>query len=331
MDFDQITAITNPVKAGFFVLLLCGFLISSCNLGSNKVSYSAVVKVNEHELNAKEFSELLARQLKSLDSLSAKDPNNLQRLKEEIVRNFILQSILVDYAKVLKIEVTSQEVDQEVNSIRSSYPDDLAFRRVLAQEELSLSDWKKSLASSLLTKKVFAKIGEKIQKPTEQEIKKYFDENKDRFRRKERILLRQIVTDDLTKAQSIRDELNKNADFVQLANKYSVAPEGKSGGLVGWVEKGSVDIFDKAFSLSLGATGPVLESSYGFHIFKVERKSPAGVISIDEARAQIVQFLLAQKEQAEFRGWLDKQIRQSRVLKNVELINNVYVETKGKK
>jgi hypothetical protein len=41
------------------------------------------------------------------------------------------------------------------------------------------------------------------------------------------------------------------------------------------------------------------------------------------------QSVLAKKEQAEFANWLDKQIRSSNVLKNVELIKAMDVETRG--
>ena len=117
----------------------------------------------------------------------------------------------------------------------------------------------------------------------------------------------------------------------ELAKKYSVSPEGKNGGEVGWIERGSVDIFDKAFLLPLGGVSQVLESAYGFHLFKTERKAAAGIASLDEVRPQIIQLLQAQKEQIEFMGWLDKQLKVVRILKNSELIAAIGVETKGQK
>ena len=110
-----------------------------------------------------------------------------------------------------------------------------------------------------------------------------------------------------------------------------MAPEAKSGGLVGWVERGSVDIFDKAFLLPVGGTSQVLESSYGFHIFKVERKAAPGYASVDEVRSQVLQALAGKREQAEFSSWLDKQIRASKVLRDNDLISAISVETRGQK
>lgn len=287
----------------------------------------AVIKVNDHVLTAKEFGNQLARKLKNFDALAAKDPNNIFKLKEELLRNFVISSLITDWAEQNKISIQDAELEKEINKYRSNYPDDIAFRRALVEENISLDEWRTGLKMTLLQKAVFKKISEKAVAPTDDEILKYYELNKDQFKRKERVLLRQIVTDDLAKAESIKGEL-KSKDFISLAKKYSVAPEGKNGGLVGWMEKGSVDIFDKAFQLPVGGVSGVLESSYGFHIFKVDAKAPAGFASLQEMKPVIVSILQGRKEQAEFSSWLDKQIRSSKVLRNNDLIGAVGVETR---
>lgn len=286
-----------------------------------------MVKVNDEVLTTKALADRLARHLKNLDALSAKDPNNVRRTKEEIISTFILNSLVKKYAAENSISVSDKELEDEINAFRSSYPDDLSFRRALADENLSLSDWKEELRMTLLERKVNQKVTANVKSPTAEEIGAYYNENKDRFRRADRVLLRQIVVDDLTKAQAIRDEAKKKS-FVDLAKKYSVAPEGKNGGLVGWIEKGSVDIFDKAFALPIGGMSQVLESSYGFHIFKIDAKKPASIASLDEVRPLVEQIVRGKKEQADFSSWLDVQIRQSRVLRDNSLIDSLVVETR---
>jgi peptidyl-prolyl cis-trans isomerase C len=305
-------------------------MLDACTKNANLVN-SHVVEVNGHVLSAKELGQALARRLKPLDALAAKDPVIVTQAKEKVIRDFIVQSVVDDYAKLNNISLSEADLDKEVGTARSTYPDDLSFRRVLAQEDLSMSEWRKQLGESLLTAAVFKKLRQSVSAPTDLEIKRYYEENKERFKRKERIYLRQIVVDDLTKAQALHDELLKKKDFAKAAETFSVSPEAKHGGVVGWVEKGSVDIFDKAFLLPLGGISSVLESSYGFHIFKVERKAPAGQASLDESKPEIIAAIKSKKEQVEFMGWLDKQIRQARVLRNNSLVAAIHVETKGKK
>lgn len=319
----------SPAQTGLFYFLIFTLFVTGCDWAGSRLSNKTVLQVNESKMSTKEFSDQLARKLKNFDALGAKDPQNIKRAKNDIIRNFILKTVTTDFAVKEMIVVDPSEVEKEINLFRASYPDDLSFRRVLAEENLSLAEWKEELTYSLLERKVFSKITEKIPAPTEGEIQKYYEENKQRYRRAERILLRQIISDDLQKAQSIRDEL-KGKDFAEVAKKVSVAPEAKSGGLVGWIEKGSVDIFDKAFALPVSSISQVLESTYGFHIFKVEKKMPAGFAEKSEVKKEIIQALMGKKEQGEFASWLDKQVRASRVLKDAAIIDGITVETRGK-
>lgn len=308
------------------LIFLC-LQLSGCFLKSDNVADKSVVQVNDQNLNLKEFSDRMSRKLKNFDALAAKDPKLVEKAKHDVIQEYLMESLFERYAKANQIQVSDAEWDQEVNQIRSGFPDDLSFRRVLAEENLSLSEWREKIRFLILEKKIFAIFKKKIEAPTEAEMKKYYDDNKERFRHPERIYLRQIVVDDLGKAQDINQELKKKK-FETLASQYSIAPEAKKGGLVGWIDRGSVDIFDKAFSQHVGSTSAVLESPYGFHIFKVEKKEPAGFRDFAEVRSLIEKILIGQKEQKEYTQWLDEQLRSSHVSINRDLINQLKVETR---
>ena len=314
-------------------LLLMGFsfsFFSGCDWQWGKLSQKTVVQVNDDTLTTREFAERLAENLRELDAISVKNPSQIKQVKDRVVHDFIMESLVQDYGKLAKIQITESELEKEVNDTRAEYPDDLSFRRTLAREGLSFVEWKARLQKSMVDRKIFKSMGEKIPSPSTDELKKYYSEHKDKFTRPERIYLRQIVVDDLTKAKTLIEK-NKKSDFSKLAEKYSVAPEARNGGLVGWVEKGSVEIFDKAFSLSVNGVSPILESPYGFHIFKVEKKAAAGVAPFDEVRDTIKRILVSEKDQRDFIAWLDQRIRASRISINEDLIQAVSVETKGVK
>jgi peptidyl-prolyl cis-trans isomerase C len=283
--------------------------------------------VNDHVLSTKEFSNQLARKLKDLDALTAKDPNTVQRTKQEISRSFIVKGLTLDWARAQSISISESDLDKEVEKYRANYPDDLSFRRLLAQENLSFSEWREELRYSLIERAVFKKLNERITPANEAEIKRYYEEHKDQFKKKDRIYLRQILTEEQGKSDIMKTEV-KTKDFAEVAKKYSIAPEAKNGGLVGWIEKGSVDFFDPLFNSAVGSVTQI-KSPFGFHVVKVEKKAPASTLSIEEARSQIVRALTAQREQAEFVKWLDAQLRSSKVLKDNDLINAITVETRA--
>lgn len=313
---------------------LCGILLSivilefpGCTWRNTQVADQTVIQIEDRSLNLKEFSDRLSRQLKNFDALSAKDPAQVDRARQSVTREYLIETLFSKFAAKNNIEITQSEWDQEVNEIRGGFPDDASFRRALAEENLSLAEWRDRIKFLMMQKRVFADFAKKYQPPTDDEIKKYYDENKERFHHPERIYLRQIVVDDLSKAQEILAETKKRK-FDELATQYSIAPEGKNGGLVGWVQRGSVDIFDKAFTIGIGNNSQVLESPYGFHIFRVEKKEPAGYTKVDELKPLISKILVGQKEQKEYTQWLDEQLRSTRVSINKDLINQLKVETR---
>lgn len=316
----------SPAITGLFILSLI-FALTACTSSYQKLSTKPVVKVNDHELTSKEFSNQLARKLKDLDALTAKDPATVLRTKESIIRTFIVRGLTLDWARANNIVITEKDLDGEVDKYRANYPDDLSFRRLLAQENLSFSEWREELRYTLIERAVFKKLNERQKAPTEPEIKQYYDEHKDLFRRKERLYLRQIVTDEEGKADVLKTQ-TKTKDFAELAKKYSIAPEAKAGGVVGWIELGAVDFFDPLFKSAIGSVTQI-KSPFGFHLVKVEKKASASVLSFEEARNQCLRALTAQREQAEFVKWLDAQLRSSKVLRDNDLINLITVQIRA--
>ncbi|WP_374000955.1 peptidyl-prolyl cis-trans isomerase [Bdellovibrio bacteriovorus] len=314
----------SPALTGLFIFM--SLALAGCPSSYQKISTKPVEKVNDHVLTSKQFANQLARRLRNFDALAAKDPNNIHRIKEEILRDFLVKSLTLDWSRAQSIVISEATLDKEVDSLRANYPDDLSFRRALAQENLSFSEWREELRYSLVEREVFKKINEKVKAPTEEEIKRYYEDNKDRYKRKERIYLRQIVVDEDAKADAIKSDL-KSGDFAELARKYSITPDAKQGGVVGWIEKGTVDYFDPLFSVGSGVQ--TIKSPFGIHLIRVEKKAAASTLTLEEVKPQIIRALRAQREQAEYVAWLDAQLRSSKVLKDYDLMNSIKVDTRG--
>jgi peptidyl-prolyl cis-trans isomerase C len=60
---------------------------------------------------------------------------------------------------------------------------------------------------------------------------------------------------------------------------------------------------DAAFAQKVGTVSATpVKTKFGFHVIKVTDKKPAGTATFDEAKAQILQFLQAQKRREIFKG-----------------------------
>ncbi len=302
-------------------LVSCGFL-------GRDIGNRPVVRVNSTTLSAKEFGELLANQLREYDALTVKNESLVSRTKESLISGFIVQVVSSEYARDHGLIVKKMDLEAEINLVRSSYPDDLSFRKALSDQRLSYEDWKNKVRGSLLQKLVAKKLGESLPDPTPEEIKNFYESNKSLFSVPEKIRITQIVLKSEKDAKMIQDELEKGRKLSELAREYSIAPESAQDGDVGWVERGTLDVFDKAFSLKTDTISTTIRSPYGFHIIQVKGRTLAKQISLEEAKTKIIARLIESRQQIAYSQWLENEIKKAVVFRDDEIIKKIRVETR---
>jgi peptidyl-prolyl cis-trans isomerase D len=142
---------------------------------------------------------------------------------------------------------------------------------------------------------------------TRDDLQRYYNERLDQFRVPETVSVRHIliktpppgpdgkvdpkgVEAARARALDVLKQLKAGAKFEDLARKYSEDPGSKDkGGLYENVERGRmVAEFDKAaFSLPKGQISDLVQTSYGFHILRVEEHPAAHLKTLDEVKPQI--------------------------------------------
>jgi parvulin-like peptidyl-prolyl isomerase len=121
-------------------------------------------------------------------------------------------------------------------------------------------------------------------------------------------MLYQILTKDKETALRIRGLLDNNPQrFEEIAKKESISVEASKGGLMGYFEEGTLpkDMEQVVFSLQPNTISPVVESSYGFHIFKISQKKKGRLLFLDKVRDEIKQKLTAEKLRNAYREFLN--------------------------
>ena len=132
-----------------------------------------------------------------------------------------------------------------------------------------------------------------------EEVQEYYAENKREFLLPERVTVSQILLPNEEKAVEIMERLKDNdpEKFRRLAKSQSIGVEASRGGEMGTFTLGQLpDEMEKAiFALKEGEVSPVLESSYGFHIFRLDSRYEPELMSPDEASSSIKLKILSQK------------------------------------
>ncbi|HEU0302775.1 MAG TPA: peptidylprolyl isomerase [Longimicrobium sp.] len=121
---------------------------------------------------------------------------------------------------------------------------------------------------------------------TDAEVRRYFDDNRDRFRRTEgaRVKVAYIpltITEAdrqaaMQRAREVRQEIVGGADFAEMARMYSTDESNKEqGGDLGTFGRGQmVAAFDSvAFSLPVGQVSEPLVTQFGVHLVKVDERT----------------------------------------------------------
>lgn len=131
------------------------------------------------------------------------------------------------------------------------------------------------------------------------EIQEYYERNKKEFLLPERVQVSQILVDTEEKAVSVLRRLERagEAEFRKIAREESAGPESSRDGVMGVFKPGDLpaDMERVIFSLSEGRTSQVVESAYGYHIFRLDRKLAPALRPLSEAAPAIRSRLLAGK------------------------------------
>ncbi len=131
------------------------------------------------------------------------------------------------------------------------------------------------------------------------EVLAYYEQHKKDYLLQERVQVSQILVDTEEKAVSVLRRLERTAEpeFRAIALEESLGPESSKKGVMGVFQPGDLpgDMERVIFALDEGRTSQVVESAYGFHIFRLDRKFPPALKTESEAAPDIQKRIMAQK------------------------------------
>src|SRR5207248_5128275 len=126
--------------------------------------------------------------------------------------------------------------------------------------------------------------------PSDADVRAYYEQHAADFRSGQEVHVKQILVHDESLANDIADKLKHGAAFEELSSQYSLAPNAKKGGEIGYVSRGELPKMfeDEIFALKPGGISPVIRTESSYHIFKVQDRRAPGVIDFQTA-APVIQ------------------------------------------
>jgi len=225
-------------------------------------------------------------------------PDSARRtLEKQILDSMVGDKLIVAQAKELGIEVSFEEVEENVEQTIAEKQEQLggeeAFQKQLELEHLSIEELKRlyrdQIRTRMLVDKVIAgEIDRSKLAVSDEELRKSYEQNKALLPSRPEVVHLQTIffsfdsSKDASeaarkKAEEIYEQIRDGADFADMAEKYSEDPSAALGGDLGFIQLG--DLRDRAFAeaaakLKPGEVGPPVRTSLGYHIIKVEAINP---------------------------------------------------------
>ncbi|WP_340023130.1 peptidylprolyl isomerase [Paenibacillus sp. FSL K6-1096] len=219
------------------------------------------------------------------------------------LENLITTTLVGQEAKKANITVTDADINQEIEDLTKQFGGEEALNNALQQSSMTIDDLKKQMPLQVEIRKL---IEPKVT-VTDEEISKYFDENKASFNQEEEVRASHILVKTKEEAEAIVKQLKEGADFAALAKEKSADTGSKdNGGDLNFFKKGDMvpEFSDAAFKLKVGETSGAVKSDYGYHVIKVTDRKEAHEYTLAEKKDEIKKTLTAQKVQQMSSGWL---------------------------
>ncbi|MDP3231977.1 MAG: peptidyl-prolyl cis-trans isomerase [Myxococcales bacterium] len=254
---------------------------------------NVVATVNGEVIGKADFERELSRESQAMEGAAPRSPEQIEPFKQALLETMVERHVLLQAAREAQVQVSPEEVDRRVLALTSEYPAG-TFDTALAQSQTSRTELARRtreqlIVERLLADQVFSRVA-----VTEEQIRAAYDENPDAWMEPEQLHAQQIVVKGLDEAKRLQQLLWQGKKFPDLARRYSLSPDAKVGGDLGFFKRGELpQAFDDAiFRLGAGQVSEVVSTEYGFHLFKLVEKKPARKRELAEVRGTIEQKLL---------------------------------------
>lgn len=318
----------NTVKTLVILFMCTAFFISGCQnvekvekQGKVIDGKEVIAKVNDEYILKSDYDYQVAQVKSALEANGqdfSKDEGKkiLEEIKKQVLDAMINDKIALQQAEKEGVSLSDEEFRDAMNSLEEYHGGKDALDKYISQQGLDRDSFEKSVKEQLIINKFKDKITADV-KVTDEEIKKFYEENKAMFELPApEIRASHILVDTQEEAEKILAEIKAGADFAELAKKYSKDPATKDiGGDLGYFSKGKMDAeFEKAaFALKTGQVSDVVKTSFGYHIIKVtgERNS----LSFEDAESYIKSHLEDSKREDEFNKNIEEWKKQAKIEK----------------
>lgn len=305
-------------------------LLTGCTFGAK----DAIIKVNGQNITQTQYNQAFDKEANNsmfaqmgVDVKKDKDGFIYLMLKDKVVNELIVKSLLDQEMAKRNIKVTKEDTEKELKTIIDKIGSKEKFNEILRQNKISPAQFKKDLYEEVKMKKLVTAIS--TVKVSDADAKKFYNENIAKFKYPDKVrashilisanpeeIAEKLMSDSanknlskseiqakidkematkLEKAKKILAEVKKDpASFAAVAQSDSDDPQSaKQGGDLGFFTKQEmVQPFAKAaFNQKPNTISNIVQTPYGYHIILVTDRMKAGQEPFEKVKGEISAYL----------------------------------------
>lgn len=296
-----------------------------------------VASVNGKAVTRDDFRQFVLSLFPNKELPPQMNADAMKMMAYRLTEMSVLQPLMLQSAEKAGFKPSAAAVEAQMNEAVKQMSDaerKLTEEQVQAQTKMSLADFIKSTAaqkqaqdkvaiSEFVNKDLLAKVT-----VSEEEVRKYYNENATRFQIPEMIEASHILiaypknatpeqkAEALKKAEEIAKKIKLDPSlFPALAKAESACPSKDNGGSLGKFKKGDMNkpFEEAAFALKKGEISGVVETPEGYHIIRCDEIFPATTLPFEQVKPMLNEFLLNQAKNKVMEEFISKLKKDNKV------------------
>jgi parvulin-like peptidyl-prolyl isomerase len=303
---------------GWITLLVFLFIISNDGFaGTEEVSShgnvnDVMVMVDGEPVRRGDILRRLRSAKGDIDP-SKMEPGTWQEIVQTATKAEIIDKLFLKAARSEKMEIEPEKLETFIKQNTKRFGQE-RFQEILGIQDATEQEFKEIVKEKMLIEEYRSKLVKNISIENE-EVKKYYEKNKDTLSRPDRVHLELLIMDKLVDADALYKRVKKGEDFEKVVPENDSNETSSIEKRMRWTAYYTLPA-EVQPKLKEGKKGDILEPfliNDTYYIVKILEKRQAGTAGLDEIEDRIREKLKRKKETVTILSWYETRVRDHKI------------------
>jgi len=279
-----------------------------------------VAVINQEAITLSELEKWVANmpdKIQAEDRLEKRE--KILEVHRKVLNQLVEEKLIDQEVKRAGVKVASKEIEATLEDVRrrNNLTQEM-LEKALAKDGMTLEAFKKEIEKKIQRMKLINHSLKVELKPSERELRDFYEKNADRYRGTESYRTSHILfhipkgaTDEEIRkirkdCQKVLEKIRNGEDFGEMALLYSEDTSAKDRGDLGYFKRGELlPAFEKeALRLQVGEVGGIVRTEFGFHIIKLLERKGGQPLPFENVKEDVQKDYYEKEMEKAFRQFL---------------------------